>query len=75
MVEFIDSPVESPFILKRYWPIIGKTVLYLPSLDNYPLTVAPSGDHQGTEIFQTTEMSGVPPIPKEYPPRTVSVIP
>ena len=36
-------------------------------MNNCPLTEYPVGYHQGTELFQTTELSGVPPRPKTVP--------
>ena len=33
------------------------------------------GDHQGPERFQMNELTGAPPRPKQYPPRTGRSIP
>ena len=69
-----DAPATPPFILRHDWPATGKPALYLPHLKNYSLTAAPDGDHQGPELFQTTELTWVSAIPKQYPPRTVRLI-
>ena len=64
MGAFTDYPVTPPFILKRDWPATVKPTLYLPTLKNYPLTASPSGDHQGPELFQTSELPGATPRPR-----------
>ena len=45
-----------------------------PPLNNCPLTEAPAGDHQGPELFQTTELPGVSPRTKQHPPRNGRLI-
>ena len=48
-----------PFLLKNDRPDIGKPAIYLPTLNNYPLTEASTGEHQGPELYQMTELNGV----------------
>ena len=66
MGEWSEASVTPPFIIKHDWPATVKTVLYMPPLNNYPLEAAPAGDHQGPENFQTTELPGASPRPKQY---------
>ena len=47
----------------------------MTSFNNYPITESPARDNQGYELFQTTEIPGVDPRPKQYPPRTGRLIP
>ena len=44
------------------------------SLNNYTLTASPAGNHQGPEMFQTTELPGVSLKPKKGTPRTWRLI-
>ena len=53
--------------------LIGKTT-QLPPLNNYPLTTDPVRICQGPELFQISELTGAPPRPKQYPPRTGKLI-
>ena len=63
-----DAPITSHFLLNHELPATGKPALYMPALNSYPLTAAPAGDHHGPKLFQTTELPGDSPIPKQCPP-------
>ena len=69
-----DAPFSSPLLLSHDWPHTGKPALYLPLLNNYPLTAVPVRYHQVPENFQTTELPGESPRLKQYPPRTGRLI-
>ena len=61
-----DTPVAYPLIVKRDWHVTEISDIYLTPMKNYPLTAAPTGDHQCPETFQTTELPEAFPIPKQY---------
>ena len=74
MGAWTEAPITPPFLLKREWPATGKPAIYISPLNNYPLTVSPDGEHQGPETFQTIELPGEPPRPKQYPQITGRLI-
>ena len=51
-----------------------KTCALDESLNKYLCKIVPTRIFYGTEIFQTNEMHGASPRPKQYPPRTGRLI-
>ena len=63
-----------PFSSQEWLNCHRKKSSYLPSFNNYPLTIDPCGICQGPKTFQTTELPVKSPRVKQYPTITERLI-